>query len=346
MNQIMFPRISYEGEEIKKADLENWFCGQVEKEIAARLQKIKSPKRKDQNYLLSLIKNHLHDILVCTPRLAEILTIIVDKKFPTCFRRKPKKGKMVSNKFGTSIIKAFNFKAYRQSVLLELARMLNVKSCPYCNMHYTLFAEAEDNKKGEIAKFQFDHFFGKAEYPFLSMSLYNLIPSCSLCNQGKSSIKLSLKFHPYESAICDQFHFEVDGAFALYIGDKQDRIEIKMEPDMASALELKAFQEMFNIKSLYQRHKDIVQEVFVKEYLWHYYHHEKYFSFLNMSIIDKQYFQRLWMGVYPDPKEMERRPMSKFILDISKQAKSMLAPPPSITMPPNLLSIPNSLFID
>lgn len=325
MNKITFPRLSYDGYNITKADLESWFCSQVEKEIADRLQKIKPPKRKDQNRLLSFVKKNLHAILLCSPKRAERLTEIVDRNYPTCFRRKPKKGKMVSNKFGTSLIKAFNFSAYRQSVLLELARRLNVKSCPYCNMHYTLFAESEDMKKKEIAKFQFDHFFGKAEYPFLSMSIFNLIPSCSLCNQGKSSIKLSLKFHPYESAICDQFHFEADKAFVLYIGGKQDRIEIKMEPDMASAAELKAFQEMFNIKSLYRRHKDIVQEVFEKEYLWHYYHHDNFFSFMQMSIIDKQYFQRLWMGVYPNISDIERRPMSKFINDISKQAKGILS---------------------
>ena len=322
MNRITFPRISYDGRSITQSDLETWFCNKVETEISKRLKTITIPRNKDQKYWLDYIKNNLNNLLLCSPQDALKLTEEVDLKYKKCFQQKGRKGKTVSTRFGTEILKAFNYANFRSTILKELAEKLNVKSCPYCNMHYTLFAETDDKKHDKIAKLQFDHFFGKAEYPFLSMSLYNLIPSCGVCNQGKSSKKLSLKFHPYASAICDQFHFEVDNPFPLYLGGKMDRIEIKIESDGAAMADLNLFQEMFNLKSLYSRHRDIVQEVFDKEYLKGYYSNLLNFSFINTA--DRDYFTRLWMGVYPNVSDIELRPMSKFINDLSKQAKVLM----------------------
>ena len=322
MNRISFPRKSYAGQPITQSDLEKWFYNKVESDIRTRLTNIKTPRKNSHKFILDFIKRNLHNILVCSPYTAGRLTEIVDLNFNNGFQRKNKKGRLVSNSFGKDILKAFNYISYRETVLRELAEKLNVKSCPYCNMHYTLFAETDEKKQDKIAKFQFDHFFGKAEYPFLSMSLYNLIPSCSVCNQGKSSKKLSLVFHPYASAICDQFHFEVDNSFLLYLGGKQDRIEIKIESDGPSQKELHEFQEMFNLKSLYRRHKDIVQEVFDKEYLRRYYSIPLNFSFINPA--DREYLTRLWTGVFPNDYEIELRPMSKFINDLLKQAKSLM----------------------
>ncbi|MFK4985705.1 hypothetical protein ACI4B7_28170, partial [Klebsiella pneumoniae] len=78
-----------------------------------------------------------------------------------------------------------------------LARQLNLKCCPYCNAQYTIIANSDAGKT--IAKFQFDHFFSKDKFPYLSISLYNLIPSCANCNITKSKKPLNLKdhYHPY-----------------------------------------------------------------------------------------------------------------------------------------------------
>lgn len=320
MNKIAFPRKSYDGSTITQLDLENWFCNKVETEIKTRLNNITTPRQRVHKEILNYIKRRLHELLLCSPYTAGRFVKIIDRKFSQAFQRRNKKGKLVSNSFGKEILKAFNYAGYRNTVLIELAEKLNVKSCPYCNMHYTLFANTDDKKHDKIAKLQFDHFFGKAEYPFLSMSLYNLIPSCGVCNQGKSSKKLSLKFHPYVSAISDQFHFQAVNPLTLYLGGKLDRIEIEIETDGPDPADLNQFQEMFNLRSLYRRHKDIAQEVFDKEYLSRYYSIPLNFSFFNN--VDRDYFTRLWTGVYPNDNEIELRPMSKFINDLFKQAKA------------------------
>lgn len=319
MNQIVFPRTSYDGSAINQKDLEIWYYSDVEAEILNRLNAINiSTLGFFDKRTLSWIKRCLHCILLASPKWMESVTAMVDKCCNDMFRQKDKNNQWQSTDFGKAIYKAFHYDGYRKNKLILLAEKLNVKSCPYCNMHYTLFAEEGTNYKDKLTKFQFDHFFDKAEYPFLSMSLYNLIPSCGVCNQGKSTGHLSLKFHPYANSIADQFHFEVAAPLTLYSGGKKDRIELKMSPGNATDAEIKAYNDIFHLHTLYRRHGDIAQEVFDKAYEESYYLDTSSFQFLSGAASD--YILRLTYGTYMDQQDIEKRPMSKYIQDLRKQA--------------------------
>lgn len=76
----------------------------------------------------------------------------------------------------------------------SFVEQLDLKTCPYCNRNYTFLVNEENGKlRPEI-----DHFYPKSIYPFLAMSFYNLIPSCSICNHTKSDkVEKSLE-NPYE----------------------------------------------------------------------------------------------------------------------------------------------------
>lgn len=54
-----------------------------------------------------------------------------------------------------------------------------LKYCPYCNADSVYAFQKGDKTKVASA---LDHFFPKSKYPFLALSLYNLIPVCSRCN--------------------------------------------------------------------------------------------------------------------------------------------------------------------
>ena len=323
MNKIIFPRTSYDGSVLTQKDLEDWFCSEVEGDIRNNLYDITTTPRSPEAQAINLIIHNLHKLLLASPKKLSVYTEIVKNHFSGVFRNTS--GHRGRTDFGEEILKAFNYKGYRETVLVELAEKLNVKTCPYCNMHYTLFAEKEETKEDDgkidkLAKFQFDHFFDKSDYPFLSMSLYNLIPSCASCNQGKSTSTLDLKFHPYNSAICEQFHFEVEDPLLLYSGARKDKININIINDMSENKEkLSSFIETFHIKTLYSRHKDIAQETFDKAYEDPYYLNSSNFNFLDSK--DSEYLQRLWMGTYPSTNDIEKRPMTKFIQDLWNQAK-------------------------
>lgn len=68
--------------------------------------------------------------------------------------------------------------------------------CPYCQQSFSFTV----TKKTGKFRPSLDHFFAKSDYPYLAISLYNLIPSCAICN---SSLKGTADFftvrhlHPF-----------------------------------------------------------------------------------------------------------------------------------------------------
>ncbi len=79
---------------------------------------------------------------------------------------------------------ALNYKKSYQTenTAYWLQRQLRVKVCPYCNRMYTTTLFGENKIRPD-----FDHFYPKSKYPYLAVSLFNLIPSCSMCNTKKGN---------------------------------------------------------------------------------------------------------------------------------------------------------------
>ena len=156
----------------------------------------------------------------------------------------------------------------------------------------------------------------------LSMSLYNLIPSCSVCNQGKSIGDLDIRFNPYYSSINDTFVFKVRNPIPLYTGKKKgDFIDIDAIATSTSQKDIKDFdkyKETFHIETLYQRHGDVAKEIFDKAYLYPYINEDDNFKMLpNYS---KEYRKQLWLGTYTKKEDIEKRPLTKLKQDLWKQA--------------------------
>lgn len=70
-----------------------------------------------------------------------------------------------------------------ESTAYWLQRQLGVEVCPYCNRMYTTTLSGKCRIRSD-----FDHFYPKSRYPYLAVSLFNLIPSCSMCNRKKGDI--------------------------------------------------------------------------------------------------------------------------------------------------------------
>lgn len=54
------------------------------------------------------------------------------------------------------------------------------KVCPYCHIRTTSTVAPDDDHAGYRP--QLDHYYDKARYPFLALSLGNLVPCCGRCN--------------------------------------------------------------------------------------------------------------------------------------------------------------------
>jgi len=317
MNTIEFPRQGYDGKIFTKKAAEDFFIKKFEKKIRTRLANLLASATQEEARIIKIIDHYLDRILIAEPRLLELYKGIFDSALNTLPRAD-------YTKFKKELLYSFNYYNYRQSSLITLAKKLNVKTCPYCNMHYSLYAEDSKNKRIQrFAKLQYDHFIDKSDYPVFSMSLYNLIPSCAVCNQGKSRKTLSLSFHPYLNDNKPNFHFKVDDPIGLLVGaSSKDQIEISLVADNGvPQSDVDAFDSVFHLKALYGRHRDVIQEIFDKAYEDPYYLNPSNFSFLSTKA--PKYLERLWLGNYTETFEIEKRPMAKFQQDMWKQAKAL-----------------------
>ncbi|HEL2149851.1 TPA: hypothetical protein TZC45_000511 [Streptococcus suis] len=79
-------------------------------------------------------------------------------------------------------------KGEEENINRFLIRELGLTVCPYCNRNYI-------NNRGNKFSAQMDHFYSKDEFPWLAVSLYNLIPSCGACNHIKGTKDFNV--HPF-----------------------------------------------------------------------------------------------------------------------------------------------------
>lgn len=199
---------------------------------------------------------------------------------------------------------------------------LDVKVCPYCNRNYIL----NFNKKGkENATAQLDHFFDKKKYPYLSISIYNLVPSCGTCNLRKSSKQEDI-FYPYNESFNDSVKFKLKGIksreeLSIQNLDFFDEKRIELDYKIINKKDkVENHIDIFNIKNLYNEHKDIVSELLQKRVVYS----DDYIDSLldeyeGKLFNNKEDLQRLITSGYVEDKDINKRPLSKLIKDISEE---------------------------
>ena len=203
----------------------------------------------------------------------------------------------------------------------------HIRYCPYCNADMIYTIKCDDNDKPY--KSAFDHFYPRSRYPFLGLSLYNLIPSCDRCN---SKFKLDKHkevlgtFNPYLDDVDSATRFVLIGLTneIRHGGDSADALEIKLMPrsvteNNVDAL-LKNYQALFRIDDVYcQLYQDVAVETLQKGEV-----------LLNESYREEIKAHFLKVGICADPvkiilgtplkrKEINKYHVAKFKLDLLEQ---------------------------
>lgn len=149
---------------------------------------------------------------------------------------------------------------------IELLKAIEVDVCPYCGMNY-ISSISKDKKSGNIrAVATFDHYLPKADYKFLALNLYNLIPSCKNCN---STFKLKNSKH-----IINPFLAEVEQRLTFYIDCKniikeilktENKPQIDIIYDPSDEL-VKNHVNVLSLKERYNYFSNIAKSLIIKRY--------------------------------------------------------------------------------
>lgn len=203
-------------------------------------------------------------------------------------------------KFNTGIKQKNGIKWSRH----EFITSLGIKVCPYCNRQYITSYKGEAD--GIRTTADADHYYPKVEYPILQMNIFNLIPSCSVCNSRMKGTKNKKHLYPYEDP-SDSLIFKIP----LEAGERVSEIIIDTKKDKRAEASVKVFK----LNKVYQAHLDEASDV--KKYA------EEYFEFG-----DKVYLANYGLNVPFDifstwfsfmGKDISSEPLIKLRQDIFKQ---------------------------
>jgi len=199
---------------------------------------------------------------------------------------------------------------------------LGVTVCPYCNRNYIHTLETNTGR----TRAELDHFYPKSLYPFLSISIYNLIPSCHICN---SNLKGSKNFfevqhiHPFENLnqnkITFKLHYKDLKIETVIPNINQFEIDFNFNPSLNNSemTMINNSLKTFKTKELYNNHKDIAQELVYKAYYYNKTKIEELQSILGTnSGIDENFIERVVYGNYIHENNFGKRPLAKFTGEI------------------------------
>lgn len=219
------------------------------------------------------------------------------------------------------------YEVFRNKWAVEFIEDLNIKVCPFCNREYIF--KFEDKIKGTpriIASL--DHYYDKDTYPFLSVSIFNLIPCCHICN---SKFKHAKNFynekhlHPYEDSFNDKAKFsqffndvnEENRRFGLL---SKERISLTLKPLNSKDKATQNTINTFRLETLYDEHKDIVLELIQKAQIYNESYVDELFQKYEGTLFkNREDVLRHITGGYVEDGDINKRPLSKLVKDISEE---------------------------
>lgn len=218
----------------------------------------------------------------------------------------------------------------------ELASLLGVDVCIYCNRNYTYTVI---RKRNYTVRPEFDHFLSTADYPFLALSFYNLIPSCHICNSNLKHdhpFTLAAYLHPYIYSLHDSVKFTVEfdnkrsySAFdikrfygVMFFTGKVDNFRIKLvrrNRYVSNTQFRKAINNIrvFHLEELYNCHKDVVTEMILNAIIYNEDKIDELFkTYGGVLFSSREDVVRHITKNFPGETDLLKRPFSKLSKDI------------------------------
>ncbi len=223
------------------------------------------------------------------------------------------------------VLKALKYSELRSSFYPSYFNVLGINACVYCNSQLTIVARKND-KNVRSAKYQLDHYHAKSKYPFLSISLFNLYPVCGSCNLSKGVKDVDFDLYIKDKMLTQSslYSFKLtDNSLSNYLlNKKKEFIVVKFHEPQVNKVKGRdnhSFEELFHVQGIYNTQKDLAEELIVKSQMYN----EKYIETLQSSFsslkLNPSLFKRTIVGNYTEDKDIHKRPMSKFTMDIARQ---------------------------
>lgn len=214
--------------------------------------------------------------------------------------------------------KVFNYDKFSKGKLVskwgayELCKELNVNVCPYCNRMYTYTVVG---RQVNITRPELDHYFPKSLFPIFSLSFFNLIPSCKVCNSGikkNEYLEITKYLHPYIDGLSPNYKFDFRSLDLDAMEGKNKNNKIFINKNGYSDEKSDNFLKKFFVEQIYEYHGDIISNYLRK----HKYYPDSTIEELSklLNVDKKELLLTLYNPI--DSSEIIDTSLGKFNLDI------------------------------
>lgn len=204
---------------------------------------------------------------------------------------------------------------------------LDVHSCVYCNAD-TVFALqlTQGLKKSVKKRSALDHFYSHSEFPFVGITLSNLIPACTRCNsnvKGAKELEYGKYVYPYEDSFDEGARFAI--AYApgkALVNLEKDDVALTILPKCKSGVSAKALNSanFFCLKDIYnQLHREDALAILQRELL----SSDSYIKFLKQKYpgIKDRLIDRVVNGMSLAPGDILKHNLTKMNIDLVSQLR-------------------------
>ncbi|MFL0533165.1 hypothetical protein ACH0CF_22960 [Bacillus bombysepticus] len=296
-----------------------------------KAKNLNNEQSKEEYRFLRFLRKIRKYILIGNPKQHQKIIVHIHKNYSHQLRDNIKKSKKSNSKasiLNNELKAVFNYDSFCRAdnikvwCAYQLLDKINIQVCPYCNRQYITTLYTDRGK----TRAQLDHFFDKATYPYLGISLYNLVPSCSVCNsslKGQKKFFVNTYIHPYLDSFGDKysFTFELTDNIESLI-TKEGKINIGFRSNTKDTnFEKKARNntKVFLLNQLYNEHSAIVKET-LQKHIWY---SDDYANSLLKSypgiFNNKEEIRRMVFNSELEGDDFNQRPFSKLITDIAKE---------------------------
>ena len=320
--------IAISQEKLKSASIKHfkYFGEKVLKKLNGCIKNQESIGEEKDFY--EFLKDKYKDILIGKPESLASLIENIKREFPAINLKIANSDNDLCNKI-SGVFNYDNFVSnYNGWGAYAYAKELGIDVCPYCNRQYIVTYSSSDGR----CRCELDHFFNKAKYPYLALSMYNLIPSCKTCNssfKGDKSFSLKTHVHPFVEGFGDEYIFTINfkdsnGKDNLDFIQNPAVFDIKFKSktgiDSILTEKAKCNVKIFKLEELYCFHKETIIELMEKNIIYsESMINDLYNQYAGTLFQSRDEVLRLIIGNYCTDKDLGKRPLAKCMKDIADE---------------------------
>lgn len=220
----------------------------------------------------------------------------------------------LQNWFTSTVIKDLRLQGFHNSLLKKMkiwtpyvfALYLDVRVCPYCNRQYITTLLTDDAR----TRADIDHFKPKSKYPWLALSLYNMVLSCKTCNSAFKGTS-EIAWNPYTLNIAQKFRFECD-----FNCEGNEVIQIKVDNDDSHT---KQYLNDFKIKEMMQNHVNLLKEYRQKKLVYSNPYMDSIIKNTQNLYSNREELKAAVFGYVPREEDIDKVALGKLHYDLAKE---------------------------